>query len=69
MKTKAILKAMYQSLGACQININDILESALQSTRTSMSKTEREQFYNTYIKPMHLVIADDGDIHFVLKAR
>lgn len=69
MKTKAILKAMYQALGEYQINIDSILEAALQETRTRMSKSEREQFYNAYIKPMHLVIADDGDIHFILKSR
>ena len=69
MKTKAILKAMYQTLGEYQINIDSILEAALQETRTRMSKSEREQFYNAYIKPMHLVIADDGDIHFILKSR
>lgn len=67
LKTKAILKAMNDKLREYSININDILESALQSTRIQMSQAEQKQFHDTYIKPMHITISENGDINFVLK--
>ena len=66
IKTEAMLKEIRTILrNALQLNIKDILNEAFLSTRAEMTKTEREQFYNRYIKSMHLVIGDDGNLSIV----
>ena len=67
LKTKAILKIMRQKLQEHEFNVNEILDAALQSTRTQMSKAEYSQFVNTYIRPMHITMTENGDVRFNLK--
>lgn len=67
LKNKAILKTMHQKLQEHEFNVNEILDAALQSTRTQMSKAEYSQFVNMYIRPMHITISENGDVRFTLK--
>ncbi len=63
IKYGAIFKEMYRYVEEhLQMNVNDMMKEALQATRIEMSSAERKQFYDKHIKPMHLVIQDDGNV-------
>lgn len=70
IKINALLQEMYRYLDqAFRLNVNDMLEFACQTTRAGLSEAEKEQFYNRFIKPMHLEIEKDGNVSIRLKAR
>jgi len=54
---------------AVQLNVNEMLDHAFRVTRVEMSDAERQQFYNKFIKPMHLVIKEDGTVEIRLQNR
>lgn len=54
---------------ALKLNVDVMLDEVYKVTRVSMSEAECRQFYNKYIKPMHLVIADNGDVSIELRSR
>ena len=67
IKTAAMLEEIKDQLEqACCFNINTILQNVSFATRAEMSDTEQRQFYNRYIKPMKLVIDDNGDVSIKL---
>ena len=43
-------------------NIRDVLNEALAATRADMAPGETKQFYNKYIKPMHIEVDEDGEV-------
>lgn len=43
-------------------NIRDILNEALAATRADMAPGETKQFYNKYIKPMHIEVDKNGEV-------
>ena len=47
----------------------DMMAEAYRLTRVDMSEAEKTQFYTKYIKPMHLIISENGDISIALKKR
>lgn len=66
IKVDAMLKEVRRTLqDAIQLNVKDMLRDAYLATRAEMSKAEREQFYDRYIKSMRLVIGDDGNLAIV----
>ena len=66
IKVEAMLKEVKNILrDALKLNVNDMLRKAFLTTRAEMSKSEREQFYDRYIKSMRLVIGDDGNLVIV----
>lgn len=66
IKAEVMLKEVRTALqGALQLNIGDVLHNAYLTTRAKMSKLEQKQFYDRYIKPMRLVIGDNGDLSIV----
>lgn len=70
IKTVAVLSEVRAALDqAFHININTLLEEAYTATRADMSTAEKEQFYNRYIKPMHIVIAANGEASIELGER
>ncbi len=70
LKIAAVLSEVKKSIGSFMLgNINEILEDAYSSTRVDMSKVEKTQFYNKYIKPMRLSIANDGELSIVLGSK
>lgn len=66
IKVEAMLKEIRTALKeAIRVNVKDLLNQAYLTTRAEMSKAEREQFYERYIKSMRLVIGADGDLAVV----
>ncbi len=51
------------------LNVQVMLDEVYRTTRVQMSEAEYRQFYNTYIKPMHLVIQENGDVTIELRGR
>ena len=67
IKESAIIDEVYRAIDEqCCFNINDILESALVSTRAELTDVEFRQFWNKYVKNMRLVIDDDGEVYVQL---
>lgn len=54
---------------ALKLNVDVMLDEVYRVTRVTMSEAECRQFYNKYIKPMHLVISDNGDVSIELRSR
>lgn len=50
-------------------NIWNILNKALAATRTDMAPGETKQFYNKYIKPMHIEVDKDGEVFLRLREK
>ena len=70
IRANALIREIYRYLDqAIQLNVYEMLDVALQSTRITMSEAERDQFYKKYIRPMHLVIEEDGDVSIVLREK
>ena len=46
-----------------------MLEEAYRVTRVDMSDAEKVQFYMKHVKPMHLVIEENGDVSIALKKK
>lgn len=67
IKERALLKAIRDRLDEeVNFNIQDILRDAYELTRADMTGGEREQFYQRYIKPMHIEIDSDGEVYIRL---
>lgn len=63
IKISTLLHAMSEYADRhLNINVNEMLSFALSTSRINMSDAERKQFYDKFIKPMHLKIADDGQL-------
>lgn len=70
IKINALIREIYAYLDSTvQLNVNEMLDHAFQATRAEMSGAERQQFYNKYIKPMHLVIQENGAVEIRLQSR
>lgn len=67
IKVEAMLNEVRSTLrDALRLNVDDMLHNAYLATRAEMSKAERKQFYDRYIKSMRLVIGDDGELSIAL---
>lgn len=63
IKERALLKEIQDCLEEeVNFNIRDILNEALAATRADMAPGETKQFYNKYIKPMHIEVDEDGEV-------
>ncbi len=51
------------------LNVEIMLDEVYKNTRVRMSDAECKQFYAKYIKPMHLVILDNGDVRAELREK
>lgn len=70
IKINALVREIYRYLDASfHLNVNQMLDTAFQATRVGMSDAEKQQFYNRFIKPMHLEIAENGDVSIKLQTR
>ena len=52
-----------------RLNVNDMMEEVYRLTRANISEDEQKRFFTKYIKPMHLVIDDNGDVSFELRKK
>ena len=48
------------------MNMEDILQKAIQNSRVTLSSAEKSQFWDRYIKPMHVKLDQDGNASIVL---
>lgn len=62
IKVSAVLSEVRHRLDAAlHINMKQMLDEIFTVTRADMTANEQKQFYDRYIKSMHLRIADNGD--------
>lgn len=66
IKYKAILKELGIGLKSVKVNVNNLLDGALSSTRAELSPAERKQFYDKYLKRLTVEVDDDGNVVFNL---
>lgn len=63
IKVQAVLGEVRRFLDEqVSFNVEDMLREAYRLTRADMHGSERQQFYNRYIKPMRLEIDKDGNV-------
>ncbi len=68
IKTSALFQEMYRWIeNSVHLNVHEMFESALRSTRIDMAPAERRQFYEKHIKQMSLKIEEDGNVKLMLK--
>lgn len=68
LKLNALFKEMYRYMDtAVRLNVNEMFDEALKATRLEMTLAERKQFIAQHIKPMKLMISQDGDVSLELK--
>ena len=66
-KVAAVLREVRQKLDqAFHLNVRDILDEACRATRADMTTAEKNQFYDKYIKTMHVDISPNGEATIVL---
>ena len=53
----------------CHFNIEEVLANAYYAARVTMSTSEKNQFYDRYIRGMRLVISPDGDVSLKIENR
>ncbi len=51
------------------LNVDVMLDEVYKNTRVRMTEAECTQFYNKYIRPMHLVIEKNGDVTVELRGK
>lgn len=67
IKVAAVLREVRQKLDqAFHLNVRDILDEACRATRADMTTAEKNQFYDKYIKTMHVDISPNGEATIVL---
>ena len=52
-----------------QLNVNEMFHKALTATRINMTPAEQRQFFDKYIKKMHLVIDENGNASIELNVK
>ena len=70
LKMNALFREMRNYMAqAVKLNVNAMLDDAFRATRIVMSPSERQQFYDKYVKTLQLVIGDTGDISLAIKLK
>lgn len=70
IKIGALFKEMYHYIDqTVRLNVNEMFSEALRATRIEMGTREKNQFMEKYIRPMHMTIADNGDVVLELKRK
>lgn len=68
LKRNALFNELYRALDdALKLNINDMFDSVLASTRIEMAPAAKRQFFEKHIRPMKLVIDENGNASLELK--
>ena len=68
IKVTALVRAARKYLTEkVKLNVHDMLRAVYYSTRADMTDAEQKQFYDKFIKPMHLKIEDNGDVTILLR--
>lgn len=70
IKEQALRKEIQKRLDEeVNFNIQEVLSEALTATRADMAPGEKQQFYNKYIKPMHIEVDENGEVFLRLGAK
>ncbi len=70
LKKNALFNELYKALDdALKLNVNDMFEAALTATRINMSAAAKRQFFEKHIKPMKLIIDEDGNASLELRRK
>lgn len=70
LKNQALFTEMRAYIAqTVQLNLNAMLDDALQTTRIEMTSAQRQQFYDKYLRTIQLGIGDNGDIILSFKAK
>ncbi len=70
IKVGALFKEIHRYIDqTVKLNINDMFDEALRTTRIKMSPAERNQFMDKYLKTMQMTIAENGDVVLKLKRK
>lgn len=51
------------------LNLYEMLDQALYTTRINMTDAERKQFYDRHLKPLQMSITDKGDVTLSIKVK
>lgn len=70
LKKNALFNELYKTLDdALKLNVYDMLDAALIATRIDMTAAAKRQFFEKHIRPMKLVIDDDGNATLELRRK
>ena len=70
LKKNALFNELYKTLDdALNLNVYDMLDAALTATRINMSAAAKRQFFEKHIRPMKLVIDEDGNATLELRRK
>ena len=68
LKINVLLREMYRYLEEqFHLNLNDMMDAALRSTRVTMDKRQRKQFYDRFLRTMQMRIDEEGEVILSLK--
>ncbi|MBS6803537.1 MAG: NYN domain-containing protein [Clostridiales bacterium] len=69
IKVNALVQETYHYLErALHLNVNSMMDQVCHTTRVDMAPDEKQRFYQKFIRPMHLVIAEDGTVSIKLQS-
>ena len=70
LKKNALFNELYKTLDdALKLNVYDMLDAALTATRINMTAAAKRQFFEKHIRPMKLVIDDNGNATLELRRK
>lgn len=67
IKRKTLLTQLQTRLDAAvELNVHEMLRQVLYDSMVEMSEREKKQFFDRYIRPMRIVIEEDGALRLRL---
>lgn len=70
LKQKALFREMAIYLEQTfRLNLYEMLDQALYTTRINMTDAERKQFYDRHLRPLQMSISDKGDVNLAIKIK
>ena len=68
-KTEVMLSGIKDIIESnVHLNVYDMLENTFRTTRINMTDGEKKQFFNRYLKTIHIKLSENGDIKISLGA-
>ena len=67
MKNDILLRTLTNEININSFNLKQTLDKALEDLRIDMNAAHKEQFYKNHLKPLQIVIDEDGTVRFECK--
>lgn len=68
IRMSALFREVYRYLDhSFHLNIYEMMDSVLRTTRIRMTNSEKQQFLDKYVRPMRILIGTDGEASIELK--